>query len=176
MLDKMQKRPYSLEAPNDSWVKKFDSVREILKSVFGDKVLRIEHIGSNSFAIRAKPLLDVLVVVKDIDDIAFEKQKMTEFGYLWEDNYIAPDTVFVYKLEGERKIENIHVVPEGHREAEKFLITKKYFLDHPEALKEYEDLKIKLNEDFPEDYPAYRAGKNDFLQNILKLAREENNE
>lgn len=170
----MQKRPYSLEEPNDSWAEKFNEVKGIIESVFGDKILSIHHIGSNSYGIKAKPLLDILVLVKDINNIAEEKNKMVGLGYLWEDNYIAPETSFVYKLEGDKKIENIHVVPVGHREAEKFLITKEYFISHPEKLKEYEDLKVELNSRFPDDYPAYRAGKNDFLQEVLKLAKEEN--
>lgn len=168
----MQKRPYSLEEPGDFWEHKFEEVKRIIKSAFGDKIISIDHVGSNSFGIKAKPLLDILVVVKDINDLPEEKVAMEKFGYSWEDNYIEQDSVFFYKLEGERKIENIHVMSVGHQKIDQFLLTKEYFLAHPDALKEYEDLKISLNRQFPDDYPAYRAGKNDFLQNILRLARE----
>lgn len=168
----MQKRPYSLEEPGEHWVNKFNEVKNILESVFRDKIISIDHVGSTSYGVKAKPLLDILVVVKDINDILTEKEKMTEFGYLWQDEYIDPDTSFIYKLDGERKIENIHVVPSGHFKIDYFLLEKEYFLAHPNALKEYENLKINLNKQFPDDYPAYRAGKNDFLQNILKLAKE----
>ncbi len=172
MLDKNQKRPYSLEDPSDYWVKKFSEVKEILKSVFREKATMIEHIGSTSIGIKAKPLLDVLVVVKDIRDIFKEKEKMKEFGYLWEDEYIAPDTAFIYKLDGDRKIENIHVVPPGHYKIDEFVLKRDYFRAHPDKAKEYEDLKIKLNEQHPNDYPAYRAGKAAFLLEIEKLAKE----
>ncbi|MEZ4103237.1 MAG: GrpB family protein [Candidatus Paceibacterota bacterium] len=95
--------------PSDYWFNKFKEVKKTLESVFSYKAIAIEHVGSTFFGNKAKPLLDILVVVKDINDIFKEKEKMKEFGYLWEDNYIAPDTSFIYKLEGEggeeRKIE-----------------------------------------------------------------------
>jgi GrpB-like predicted nucleotidyltransferase (UPF0157 family) len=172
MLDKFQKRPYSLEEPSDYWVNKFSEVRKIIESVFGDKALAIEHVGSTSLGIKAKPLLDVLIIVRNINDIFEEKEKMKEFGYLWEDEYIAPDTSFIYKLDGERKIENIHICEASHYKVDYFILKRDYFRAHPDKLKEYETLKVKLNEKFPEDYPAYRAGKEDFLENIYILAKE----
>lgn len=172
MLDKMQKRPYSLEEPSEHWAQKFASVKKIIESVFGDKALQIEHIGSTSFGIKAKPLLDVMVVVKDINDITAEKEAMTKFGYLWEDGYIAPDSSFIYKLDGERKIENIHIVSPGHYKVDEFVLKRDYFLAHPAKAKEYETLKVRLKEQFPDDYPSYRAGKKEFLDETDGLAKE----
>lgn len=172
MLDKMQKRPYSLDDPSDYWSNKFKEVKKTIESVFGDKAIAIEHVGSTSLGIKAKPLLDILVIVKDINDIFEEKEKMKEFGYLWEDNYIAPDTSFIYKLDGERKIENIHIVEPESFKIDHLLLQRDYLRAHPEKLKEYEELKTKLNEKFPDDYPSYRAGKKDFLDNIEILAKE----
>lgn len=172
MLDKNQKRPYSIEDPSDIWAQKFDEVKVILASVFKDKALTIEHIGSTSIGIKAKPLLDICVIVKDINDITEEKDAMKKFGYLWEDGYIAPDSSFIYKLDGDRKIENIHVVPPGHYKIDEFILKRDYFRSHPDKAREYEDLKVKLNEQHPDDYPAYRAGKAAFLLEIEKLAKE----
>lgn len=168
----MQKRPYSLEDPSDYWSNKFNEVKKTLESVFGDKAIAIEHVGSTSLGIKAKPLLDVLMIVKNINDISEEKEKMKEFGYFWEDEYIAPDTSFVYKLDGDRKIENIHIVPPEHFKIDHLLLQRDYMKAHPEKLKEYEELKTKLNEKFPDDYLSYRAGKKDFLDNIEILAKE----
>lgn len=172
MLDKNQKRPYTLEEPSDYWAKKFGEVKAMIESAFGDKALSIDHVGSNAFGIKAKPLLDVLVVVSDLQDLAAEKAAMEQFGYSWQDNYIEVDSVFFYKLDGDRKIENIHVLAQGNQKIDHFLMSKEYFLAHPESLREYEELKVRLNKEFPDDYVAYRTGKNEFLQNILRLARE----
>jgi len=174
MLDKMQKRPYSLEDPSDFWANKFNEVKKTLESVFGDKAITIEHVGSTSFGIKAKPLLDVAVIVKDINDISNEKEEMGKRGYFWVDDYFATSMVTIYKLdeENKRKIENIHVFPEGHTEIDRFVLKRDYFLAHPEKMKEYEDLKMRLNQQFPEDYISYRIGKNDFLENIQVLAKE----
>lgn len=135
-------------------------------------MIAIEHVGSTSLGIKAKPLLDILVIVKDVKDIFKEKEKMKEYGYLWEDNYIAPDTSFIYKLDGERKIENIHVCEQNSFKVNHFILQRDYLRAHPERLKEYENLKEELNKKFPDDYPSYRAGKKDFLDNIEVLAKK----
>lgn len=168
----MQKRPYSLEEPSDYWTNKFKEVKKIIESVFGEKVVALEHVGSTSLGIKAKPLLDILVIVKDGNSIHEEKDAMKAFGYEWEDDYIAPETTCIYKLDGDRKIENIHIVPPGHYKIDDFILKRDYFLSHPEKAKEYEDLKVFLNKQFPDDYPSYRAGKKDFLDSIEVLAKE----
>lgn len=168
----MQKKPYSLEDPSEVWDRKFDELKNIMMNVFADKIVSIDHIGSNSYGIKAKPVLDVLVVVKDISDINQEKNEMEKYGYLSQDNYVYENSGFLYKMEDGNKVENIHVLGVGHDKIDQYLISKEYFATHPDALKEYEDLKIRLNKEFPDDYPAYRAAKSDFLQNILRLARE----
>ena len=59
---------------------------------------------------KAKPIIDVLVLVDNMEPFEVEKKLMIKAGYEWGENYIAPDTLIFYKLgpDGE-KLENIHV-------------------------------------------------------------------
>lgn len=46
-------------------------------------------------------------------------------------------------------------------------------LEHPKYLKEYCELKEKLALKYANERPKYTKGKNDFITNIVKLAKKE---
>jgi len=169
--DKNQKREYSIEEYNLEWPKKFEEIKKTLEEVFGNKALSIEHIGSTSIlGMKAKPLIDVLVTIEKIEPFISEKEKMIGLGYEWGENYIEPNSLIFYKTEGDRKTENIHVCIKDSFKAKQFIITRDYLRTHPERIKMYVDLKERLKKQFPNDYPAYRAGKQDFLIETERLA------
>jgi len=169
--DKNQKREYSIQEYNPEWPKKFEEIKEILKEVFSNKALSIEHIGSTSIlGMKAKPLIDVLVTVERVEPFTSEKEKMISVGYEWGENYIAPDTLIFYKTERNRKTENIHVCIKNSFKAKQFIITRDYLRTHPERAKLYGEIKDRLKKQFPNDYPAYRSGKQDFVDETERLA------
>jgi GrpB-like predicted nucleotidyltransferase (UPF0157 family) len=171
----MQKRPYYIEPYNSDWALQYIQIEKDLKQSFGDKPLSIEHTGSTSIpGMSAKSLIDVLVVVEKMQPFTEEKESMAGLGYKYKDNYINPDTIMFYKeKEDLQKTINIHVVEDGSFDEQKFHLVTNYLKKHPERAQMYMELKKKLNEQFPDDYPAYRAGKADFLEETKRLAIEE---
>jgi len=173
-LDKNIKRKYSFSEYDPNWKKQFISLKSFLLSVFGNKALFIEHVGSTSVeGMKAKPLVDVLVVVEKME--AFEKQKveMSKVGYEWGENYIAPNTLIFFKLgaDGE-KLENIHICEKGSAKEHQFIVMRDYLRTHSQKVKEYSDLKQKNFSLYPNDYPAYRAAKASFLEQLEREAHE----
>jgi GrpB-like predicted nucleotidyltransferase (UPF0157 family) len=173
-LDKMQKRPYSIEPYNPEWVLKFIEIKKILEKVFGSKAIAIEHIGSTSIpGMSAKPVIDVLVTVEKMEPFTTEREEMTKYGYQNGDNYIAPETIIFFKTEeGDRKTENIHVCVKNSPKAIRFITTRDYLRVHPEKAKEYSQLKEELQKKYPHDYPAYREAKDSFVNEIGRLTDE----
>lgn len=173
-LDKMLKRPYSIESYDPEWPIKFQLIRQDIVDSFKAKALAIEHVGSTSIpGMSAKPVIDVCVIVDHFEEFVGEKEVMNTKGYKYEVGYIAPDTIFFYKTkEDEEKVVNIHLCVVGSYEIEKFIEGRDYFLAHPERVKMYKELKEKLNAQFPDDYPAYRAGKQAFLVETKELAHK----
>jgi GrpB-like predicted nucleotidyltransferase (UPF0157 family) len=172
ILDKNKKRPYHFSDYDSEWVNKFESIKNYLENVFGTKALYIEHIGSTSIpGMKAKPIIDVLVVVDKMEDFLEEKNKMINMGYEWGENYIAPNSLifFIEGSDGE-KTENIHVIEKGSHKEKQFIVMRDYLRSHPEKAKEYSELKQKNKELYPDDYPAYRLAKNDFLIALEKEA------
>jgi len=170
--DKNKKRPYSVEVYNPDWELKFNDIRKVLSEIFGSKALDIEHVGSTSLGIKAKPVIDVLVIVENVDDIKEEKNKLISLGYKYYDNYIAPQTVTFFKEEIDgRKTENIHVCLNGSPKAIQFIDTRDYLKVHPERARAYGELKEELKKQYPNDYPAYRSGKQAFLDETERLTK-----
>lgn len=173
-LDKNIKRKYLFSEYDPNWVTKFKSIKNFLSEVFGDKALQIEHVGSTSIpGMKAKPLIDALIVVKDVKDLPQETLKMVDAGYEWGENYIAPNTLIFFKLgaDGE-KLENIHVCEQNVPKAKQFLVMRDFFRTFPEKAKAYSELKEMNSQKYPDDYPAYRAAKKPFLDEMEKEAYE----
>ncbi|MEK7228130.1 MAG: GrpB family protein [Patescibacteria group bacterium] len=175
-LDKNIKRKYLLEQYNPEWVEQFEVIKKRVEDVFGEKALSIEHVGSTSIhGMFAKPLIDVLVSVENIENLQGETGGMESLGYLHGRDYIEPRSLLFFKMtDEEQKLENIHVCEKGSAKTKQFLIMRDFFRAFPDKAKEYSDLKRKNFEEFPDDYPAYRAAKTPFLQKAEQEAYEWN--
>jgi GrpB-like predicted nucleotidyltransferase (UPF0157 family) len=171
-LDKNIKRKYFLENYNPMWVEKFNTIKILLQSIFKEKALKVEHVGSTSISgMKAKPIIDVLVVVEKIEDFLEEREKMISNGYLWEEEYIGPNTQLFYKTaEDGSKTENIHICEKDSPKEKQFLVMRDFFRTFSEKAKEYSDLKEKNQLLYPDDYPAYREAKASFLEKIEQEA------
>lgn len=146
----------------------FSTIKDFLLTVFGDKALAIEHVGSTSIeGMKAKPLIDALVVVDKMELFQEVKDKMIKAGYEWGANYIAPNTLIFFKMgpDGE-KLENIHVCEQGSAKERQFVVMRDYLRNHSQKVKDYSDLKEKNVSLYPNDYPAYRAAKAPFLEQL----------
>ena len=165
-------RKFSLSEYDPSWVIKFESIKNLVSRVFGDKALKIEHVGSTAIqGMRAKPLIDILVLVEKLEPFEKEKELMIEAGYEWR-YYTAPAGAilfFKFNTDGE-KLENIHVCEESSPMVSKFIVVRDYLRTHPGKAKEYSELKQRNIELYPDDYPAYRNAKAPFLERIKKEA------
>jgi len=173
-LDKNRHRKYSVIGYDPGWATKFESIKRALPEVFGGKALRIEHVGSTSIpGMKAKPIIDVLMIVKDVEDLSQETQKMADAGYGWGRDYIAPRTFIFFRVgpDGER-LENIHVCEPDAPKVKQFLAMRDYFRAFPEKAKAYSELKEANARKYPDDYPAYRAAKTSFLKEMEKEAYE----
>jgi GrpB-like predicted nucleotidyltransferase (UPF0157 family) len=67
---------------DDGWPKRFTSERHRIEQALGHHALRVEHIGSTAVpGLAAKPIIDVLVTVKNPDDDEQLISALTAAGY-----------------------------------------------------------------------------------------------
>ena len=168
-----KQRPYSLEPYNPEWPNWFLERSTKIAPLFGDNLISIEHIGSTSIPdMPAKPNIDILVVVKDLDVIATQYQTFIDAGYTPQgreyvgdgDEYITEDTP-----DG-RRITSIHVYQTGHPKIQQYREFREYLKANPEAKQTYIDAKIRLYNEHRDSYGAYDSGKTDTIDELKKQA------
>ncbi|MAF80243.1 hypothetical protein CL629_04155 [bacterium] len=162
-------KEYELEDYNPSWNNKFLQIKKAIQNVFGDKLLSVQHVGSTSIkGMKAKPIIDVLVIVHNMHDIKNERIEMEKLGYSYKENYIAEESMFFCREKNGKRLENIHVFPVGHSKIDEFIDKRDYLKTHPQEIKRYERIKSMLIKQFPNDYISYRKGKDKYLNTELR--------
>ncbi len=67
-----------------------------LKGVFGAVAIDIEHIGSTAIpSIHAKPIIDIVIGVKDLDDVFRFKDELLSKGYAYRGEDVPGQLLFV---------------------------------------------------------------------------------
>lgn len=150
---------------NSDWPNIFTQEAEKIKEALGDNCIEVHHIGSTSVpGLAAKPLIDILPVVKDIRLIEQAIPAMQELGYTAKGEHGIP---FRYYFTKGPRTHNLHVFEEGNTEIDRHLKFRDYIKAHPEDSQLYAELKISLAEKFPNDMYAYCAGKDDLLIKLI---------
>jgi hypothetical protein len=78
-----EKRAIVIVDYDPSWPKRFEAQRERIIKALGPALLRIEHIGSTSVpGLAAKPIIDILISVADVELEAAYAQHLEAAGYI----------------------------------------------------------------------------------------------
>ena len=163
-----------LEVYNSNWKKMFEEEKENLKNIFKDLAIEIEHIGSTSIeGLSAKPIIDVAVGVKTLKDFENIKDYFEEPYSVKEDS--VSDEILIRRRIGEDVTTHlIHVMEVEGKRYQDIIKFRNYIRKHKDVLIGYEKLKKELAEKYADNRKMYTSSKNDFIQNIIKKAYEEN--
>ena len=165
--------PIMLEEHNPNWKVCYEEEKIFLREVFGDKILRISHIGSTAVTgLMAKPTVDILLEIKENIDLSAITEVMIDNDYIV--NTPPKDIVVYLKGYGPQgfigQAFHIHVRHFGDYGE---LYFRDYLNAHCDVAKEYEELKQKLKNEFEFDRDGYTAAKGKFIENITALAKVE---
>jgi GrpB-like predicted nucleotidyltransferase (UPF0157 family) len=156
---------------NPAWVQAARNEAARLLAIFAPRVLRIHHIGSTAIpGIKAKPIVDLLVEVDDIQAIDAYNQGMVSLGYIPKGEYGISGRRLFAKGEEEARTHNIHVYQAGNPEISRHLDFRDYLLRHAQAARAYSLLKEELARKFPHDIESYVDGKTEFIRDIEQKA------
>ncbi|MDE2018946.1 MAG: GrpB family protein [Patescibacteria group bacterium] len=166
-------RNYSVEKYTANWQRRFRIQEKLIKRVLGKAALEIHHVGSTSVkGMSAKPIVDMLVIVKEFHALDRAKTKFEKLGYVFRSNYVKPNSRLLEKFRGETKLYNIHFFKKNHEHVPRILNIRDYLRAHPETVKAYEALKQKLLNKYPNDYRSYSHGKHEFLDALAERAKK----
>ena len=168
MAREMRLVPY-----DESWPAQFEAIRAELADIFGTLAVGIHHIGSTAVpGLPAKPIIDVLMVVRSVAAVDALDSAMLAAGYLPRgENGIPGRRYFVMLAEdGENHLRHIHCYTADNPHVARELLFRDTLRTDRDACRDYERVKWEAAEKFrfsPADYEAY---KTDCVESILRRA------
>ncbi|MFN7709933.1 MAG: GNAT family N-acetyltransferase [Holosporales bacterium] len=164
-IDRVEIKPYD---PN--WPQVYEKEAVLIRQTLGDNCLAIHHIGSTAVpGLTAKPIIDMIPVVRDITEVDRHNASMEALGYKAMGENGIPCRRFFTKTEGMGGY-NIHVFEQNNPEIDRHLKFRDWMRAHPEDRQAYAELKKNLAIRFKEDRFSYCVGKEDFITAIDKKA------
>ena len=166
--DKSYKSMKNIEVVTYSpqWPDLFELEAAHIKQALGTNCLIIHHIGSTSVpGLCAKPIIDILPVVKSILDVDSAARAMEDLGYEAKGEYGIAFRRFFQKSKNIRT-HNVHVYEQGDPEIDRYLKFRDWMRSHEDDAQEYANLKMELAEKFPQDIMQYCNGKDPFVASI----------
>ena len=163
-----------LQEFDSTWAKRFEEEAGKIAALLGHEVIIIHHIGSTAIPdILARPIIDILVEVKDIDKIDAFNQSFEAIGYIAIGEHGIQGRRFFIKddSDGNRQV-NLFVFQARHSLIAQTLDFRDFLITHPKEARFYSLLKVELAKQHANDLAAYMRGKEAFIHQILLRAEE----
>jgi GrpB-like predicted nucleotidyltransferase (UPF0157 family) len=159
---------------NPQWQEAFEIESTQIQAALGDNVVAIHHIGSTAIPdIYAKPIIDLLVEVKEITAVDGRNGAMELLGYKAMGEFGIPDRRFFRKDNPEGiRTHHVHSFPAGSEQVQRHLAFRDYIIAHPEETHAYSELKRRLAIEYPTNIDGYMEGKDGFIQEIDRKAAQ----
>ena len=169
--------PVEIVPYDPRWTQLFsDASREILIAI-GEYIRVIEHIGSTAVpGLAAKPVIDILVGVKNVDDAPAFLPPLFPLGYHYISRYETelPQRRYLERIRAGRHTHHLHIVAAESDFFHTHLLFRDTLRANPALAAEYAALKIRLAAQYRTDRAAYTDGKSAFIQSVLKDLPAEN--
>jgi GrpB-like predicted nucleotidyltransferase (UPF0157 family) len=154
------------------WPKKFEAEAAILHEVLGENAISIEHIGSTAVpGMDAKPVVDLMVEVLNLDKIQSMEEVFVEVGYEVLGESGIPGRHFITRNAKGTRTHDVHIFETDHNEVERMVLFRDHLRENPEAAKNYSELKHRLAIEFQKDPIRYTRGKSEFILNAVETQR-----
>ncbi|MGI6667592.1 MAG: GrpB family protein [Bacillota bacterium] len=152
---------------NPEWPAMFQAEADKIARILGDNLVTIHHIGSTSVpGLRAKPIIDMMPVVKDITLVDKCNLQMEELGYEAMGEFGLPGRRY-FRKGGHERTHHVHCYSlSSAEEIERHLAFRDYLRAHPDVARAYGELKTGLAQEHPDDASAYMDGKDAFVKSV----------
>lgn len=163
--------PIILTEHQDCWSDWYTEEAAVLRGLLGPGP-ELNHIGSTAIkGIWAKPIIDVLIEVPDIDSLCAAKEALKAAGYIcMSDCGARVDFNKGYTPDGfAERVFHLHLrLADDHDE----LYFRDYLNAHLGIAKEYEKLKLGLWKQYEHDRDEYTRQKTDFVAEHTARAKK----
>lgn len=161
--------PIVLAAYDPEWPVLFEREAARIRTILGERALRIEHVGSTSVSgLAAKPVIDIVLVVADSADEQAYVAPLEASGYVLRIR--EPDWHEHRVLKGPDTNVNLHVFSEGSPEIGRMLAFRDRLRAHDSDRMRYERAKRELAEREWKYVQDYADAKTAVVEEIIARA------
>ncbi|MFC9541544.1 GrpB family protein [Lysinibacillus sp. NPDC056959] len=156
---------------NHNWSSDYQKEEHSIRAILQNELVNSFHIGSTSVpGLKAKPIIDMLLVVNDIHKLDSFSKQFQEIGYEVKGEFGITGRRY-FRKGGDRRTHQIHAFQYNNLdEIERHLAFRDYLREHPEVCRQYGEIKSQLAKQYPNDSDGYCNGKEDFVKSVEKDA------
>ena len=161
--------------PYDSnWPVQYEHEVIRIKGILEKEIVSAHQIGSTSIpGMIAKPIIDILLEVTNIEIIDSYNGEMIEIGYEPRGELGIPGRRYFSREEPKDvRTHHVHAYQNDNIELVRHLAFRDYMIAHPDDAKVYSELKIVLARRFQWDIDGYISGKHLYMERMEKVALE----
>lgn len=166
----MRPKPYPvvLVAHDPTWAAVAARETERLRAALGEALIEVHHVGSTAIAgIRAKPIVDLLPVVRALDEVDRKRAAVEALGYSWWGELGIPGRRYaILADESGVRVAQLHVFAKGSPRIAQHVGFRDYLRARPSEARAYEAEKLRAGALHPNDVNAYNDAKSRFIAAI----------
>jgi GrpB-like predicted nucleotidyltransferase (UPF0157 family) len=161
-------RPY-----DPRWKDFFAAEARVLRTCLGETALDIQHIGSTAIAgIAAKPIIDILVETRSLEESDARAQAMEEAGYEARGEHGISGRRYFKKEAGPSGVGfHVHVFARGAEHIARHIRFRDFLLLNPGIAQDYSALKQSLADSAGVLVVDYAERKAEFVRRVARLAQ-----
>lgn len=178
----MTRRPVVVTSYQPHWVDEFTRIAKHIRDLVGPAAIRIDHIGSTAVpGLGAKDVIDIRITVSDLDaadglthalrTAGFRHGTTLEHDLFRKKSETDPELrkLYMREPEGERRA-HIHIRERGRFNQRYALLFRDYLRSAEDVRAEYELLKRRASQLFPDSIDGYLFLKDPVLHIIYEAA------
>jgi GrpB-like predicted nucleotidyltransferase (UPF0157 family) len=156
---------FLVRAHND-WAAAYERERARIVAALGEHLLDIQHVGSTSIPnVPAKPILDIVIGVRDFDEATVCVRPMIAIGYTYRGENGIPRRHYFVK--GDPRTHHVHMLEIGSDDWRVILRFRDLLRMNPALASEYASEKERLALLHPGNREAYKREKDVIVESIL---------
>lgn len=149
---------------NPQWPDQFQREASSIQHQLQDGVVHIHHIGSTSVpGLMAKPIIDIILEVRDLASLDRQQAKMEEIGYEVMGEYGISGRRY-FRKGGDQRTHHVHAFATGDPHIKRHLAFRDYLIAHKEVAKAYGELKREIASRIQHSMEHYGDAKGPFVQ------------
>ncbi len=152
---------------NKQWTVLFEDEALKIRKILGKELIDVHHIGSTAVEnLMAKPIIDIMPVVKEISRVDNYNSKFEDLGYEVMGEFGMAGRRY-FRKGSARRTHQIHIFEESNsKDIERHIAVRDYLREHPLEAFEYGQLKSRLAALFPTDIISYMDGKDSYVKEL----------